>query len=105
MHACVRRASCVVRRASCVRVQLCIHTMIQTHLSNYIIFQNTTYYAGNNRMIILCRLGGSRLVGRGSQSGVVICRSTYEPGGGGDMCRSTYRIVNISRLLILQSLH
>ena len=26
--------------------------------------------------------GGSRLVGGGSQSGLVICRSTYEPGGG-----------------------
>ena len=26
--------------------------------------------------------GGSRLVGRGSQSFVVICRSTYEPGRG-----------------------
>ena len=27
--------------------------------------------------------GGSRFVGRGSQSVVVICHSTYEPGGGG----------------------
>ena len=45
--------------------------------------------------------GGSRFVGRGSQSVVVICRSTYEPGRGGRlMCCSTYRRVNISRLLM-----
>ena len=46
--------------------------------------------------------------GGGSESVVVICRSTYEPGEGGagrHMCRSTYRRVNISRLLIYQSLH
>ena len=44
--------------------------------------------------------------GVGSQSIVVICHSTYEPSGGGGrhMCRSTYTGVNISRLLILQSL-
>ena len=50
--------------------------------------------------------GGSRLVDRGSQSVVVICHSTYEPGGGGrHMCCSTYIRVTINRLLTLQSLH
>ena len=91
--------------------------------------------------------GGSCLVRRGSQLVVVMCRSTYEPeggggdgrhmyrstyepgggggdgrhmyglltnrgvgvgtdepGGGDDMYRSTYKRVNISRLIILQSL-
>ena len=45
------------------------------------------------------------LAGR-SQSVVVICNSTCELGGGGwrHMCRSTYIMVNIIRLLILQSL-
>ena len=41
----------------------------------------------------------------GSQSVVVICHSTYEPGGGGHMCRFTYVRVNVSWMLILQSLH
>ena len=44
------------------------------------------------------------LLAGGSQSVVVICHSTYEPAGG-HMCRSTYIRVNISRLLIFQSLH
>ena len=42
------------------------------------------------------------LLARGSLSVVVICHSTYEPGGGGathgSMCRSTYIRANISRL-------
>ena len=44
--------------------------------------------------------GGSRLVGGGSQSGLVICRSTYEPGGGGrgDTC-----VVLLTERLILAS--
>ena len=49
------------------------------------------------------------LDGRESQSVLVICHSTYEPGGGEGwgrhMCRSTYVKVNINRLLIIQSLH
>ena len=48
------------------------------------------------------------LPGGGSESVVVTCRSTYEPGGGGGtrrhMCRYTYRSANINRLLILQAL-
>ena len=51
--------------------------------------------------------GGFRLVGGGGgpQSVVVICRFTYERGAGRHVCRSTYKRVNISPLLILQSLH
>ena len=47
------------------------------------------------------------LLAGGSQSVVVICRSTYEPGGRArrHMYRFCYRRVNISRLLMLQCLH
>ena len=46
------------------------------------------------------------LLAGGSQSVVVVCHSTYEWGGEGrHTCRSTYIRVNISRLLISQSLH
>ena len=49
------------------------------------------------------------LAGGGSQSVVVIFRSTYDRGGGGGADGTTYVSfygrVNISRLLILQSLH
>ena len=38
--------------------------------------------------------GGSRLAGRGSQSVIVMCHSTYEPGmgGGGDMLTTTLEV-------------
>ena len=61
----------------------------------------------NLRLPSVCHRGGSRIVGDWGeefQLVVVICRSTYESGGGTPVS-FTYRRVNISRLLILQYLH
>ena len=50
--------------------------------------------------------GGSRLVGVGlSRSHMSFYLRTGGGGGWDDTCRYTYIRVNISRLLILQSLH
>ena len=69
-------------------------------------------YVLKKKLLFIERMGqGSPLTGAGlgfladgSQSVVVICRSTYEPGGGVHVSFS-YKRVNISQLLILQSFH
>ena len=48
---------------------------------------------------------GLGLLAEGSRSVVVIRRSTYEPGGGAIHVSFSYKRVNISQLLILQSFH
>ena len=49
--------------------------------------------------------GRPRFVGGGGDS-VSRSHMSYEPGGGDDdTCRSIYGKVNISRLIILKSLH
>ena len=69
---------------------------------------STVIHLLKKKILFIERMGqgtgaGLGLLAEGSQSIVVICRSTYKPGGM--HVSFSYKRVNTSRLLILQYFH
>ena len=107
---------------ACVRVcvRACVNASVRAcvHVSSSIIFRGGSRLVDrgvsvsrSHHLVLLTnrewrgRRDGGGTGGRGRWGAGDGGRGTGDGGMGRHMCRSTYRRVNISRLLILQSLH